>query len=261
MKKCKNCEIEVKEHRTYCSLKCRNIYVNKNIRDYNKNNDALKNKYLNEYYHNPKLCKECNRIIPYDKRNNTYCSDECLGKNINIKNRKGLKYDVSEIGLNNKLESIKKRHKINIDKYNLNPKRCKSCSILLPFQKRNQIFCDMKCKLEFINKNRTELQNYKKDCQFDFNLKDYPDEFEFDLIKENGWYKAKNHGDNLGGISRDHMFSINEGFKMNISTDIIKHPANCKLMIHNDNSSKWKKCSITIEKLKERIDIWNKKYN
>ena len=34
---------------------------------------------------------------------------------------------------------------------------------------------------------RTPLTNYRADCKFKFNLKDYPDEFDFDLIKQFGW--------------------------------------------------------------------------
>ena len=39
---------------------------------------------------------------------------------------------------------------------------------------------------------------------------------ELNLIKKYGWYKAKNHGNNLNGISRDHMLSIADGFKNSI---------------------------------------------
>ena len=36
MKKCKNieCNKEIEKNRIYCSFKCRNFYVNKNLRDY-----------------------------------------------------------------------------------------------------------------------------------------------------------------------------------------------------------------------------------
>lgn len=98
------------------------------------------------------------------------------------------------------------------------------------------------------------------DCRFNFNLSDFKEEFDFSLIKKYGWYKPKNRGDNLGGVSRDHMISIVEGFEKKISPKIISHPANCKLMVHNDNIRKYKNSSITIDELLERIDKWNKKY-
>ena len=186
--------------------------------------------------------KEFDTDIP--KKEKYYCSRSCANTRHHT--------EESKLKISKKLKII------------LDSKICLKCNSEFIPNRKSRKFCSTECvneyKKEYYRKNRTELQNYKKDCQFEFNLKYYPDEFEFDLIKENGWYKAKNHGDNLGGISRDHMFSINEGFKMNINPEIIKHPANCKLMIHNENSAKWKGCSITLEELKERIDIWNKKY-
>jgi hypothetical protein len=57
------------------------------------------------------------------------------------------------------------------------------------------------------------------------------------------------------------MISIKFGFENGISSDIINHPANCRLMIHNDNISKNFRCSITLEELLIRIENWNNKYN
>jgi hypothetical protein len=57
------------------------------------------------------------------------------------------------------------------------------------------------------------------------------------------------------------MFSISEGFKQNIDSEIISHPANCKLMVHNENSKKWKHSSISLEELKKRIIQWDLKYS
>ena len=121
-------------------------------------------------------------------------------------------------------------------------------------------FCCKECLKKWKQRNLTEYKKYRSDCQFRFSLSDYPNEFDFFLIKENGWYKASNHGNNLNGISRDHMYSVFDGFQNNIDPKIISHPANCKLMIHSENSSKHKKSSITLEELLERIKKWDKKY-
>lgn len=111
------------------------------------------------------------------------------------------------------------------------------------------------------DKLKREFRRYRNRCQFRFALKNFPLEFDFDLIKKFGWYKAKNRGNNIGGISRDHMYSVQDGFINNVDPAIISHPANCKLMPHGENSSKHNKSSITLEDLKKRIDKWNKKYN
>jgi len=94
------------------------------------------------------------------------------------------------------------------------------------------------------------------ESKFDFNVYEYPNKFDLDLIKKYGWYSASNRGNNLNGVSRDHMFSVKDGFKLKISPDIMKHPANCKLMIHKDNNLKKTNSTITIDELLERIKNW-----
>ncbi len=39
-----------------------------------------------------------------------------------------------------------------------------------------------------------------------------------------------------------------------------QHPANCNLLKHNENVSKYKSCSITLDELLTRIKMWNIKY-
>ena len=61
--KCKNieCENETIGKRIYCSLSCRNIFVNKYLRNYDKVSDIFTKKRIkkeNEYLLNPKNCKE-----------------------------------------------------------------------------------------------------------------------------------------------------------------------------------------------------------
>lgn len=80
------------------------------------------------------------------------------------------------------------------------------------------------------------------------------------LIEKYGWYKAKNHGDNLNGVSRDHMYSVMEGYRNNIDYNLISHPANCKLLKQTDNVSKRDNCSITLDELNKRIFEWDNKY-
>lgn len=51
----------------------------------------------------------------------------------------------------------------------------------------------------------------------------------------------------------DHQYSIFEGFKNNISPEIIGNIANLKMIPHYENSSKCSKCSLTIEELIAKI--------
>ena len=98
-----------------------------------------------------------------------------------------------------------------------------------------------------------KLRHYRNCCAFKFAMNSYPDEFDFELIKEHGWYSPSNKGNNLGGVSRDHMYSVKDGFENNVPPNLLAHPANCRLVIHNENVSKHKNSCITLDELKERI--------
>lgn len=52
----------------------------------------------------------------------------------------------------------------------------------------------------------------------------------------------------------DHIFSKIDGFKNNISPDIVSHPANLRIISLKENISKSSRSDITIEKLLEKID-------
>jgi len=94
-------------------------------------------------------------------------------------------------------------------------------------------------------------------CKFKFDVEFYPNEFNLNLINENGWY---NNHQNPNGVSRDHMFSISNGWKMNIPPRILRHPANCKLMLFEENNKKGGRSSINIDELLRKINMWDKKY-
>lgn len=105
------------------------------------------------------------------------------------------------------------------------------------------------------NPDMAAYQRYKINCQFHFNLGDFPEEFELKKVR-----KMFHPFKNKHGYTRDHMLSIFDGFNQNIDPKIISHPANCKLIKHSKNSSKNKKSSITLNVLQERIIDWDRKY-
>ena len=111
------------------------------------------------------------------------------------------------------------------------------------------------------NPNRIFYQQYRTDCKFNFSVYDYPDEFDLTLIDQFGWYKAKNRGDNIHGVTRDHMISVKFGWENKIDSKIISHPANCNILLHLDNVRKNRKNSISLAELLVKIDNWNIKYN
>ena len=109
---------------------------------------------------------------------------------------------------------------------------------------------------KFEESKKRGLDRYRQLCAFKFSLNDFPNEFNFNLIEEYGWYKAKNRGDNPNGVSRDHMYSVKDGFKNDVDPYYISHPANCRLMRHGDNNKKNTSSSITLEELIKRVDSW-----
>ena len=149
---------------------------------------------------------------------------------------------------------------------------CLACGKNFTYTKTNasreKRFCSRTCgtlwgRRALIEKTRAQrpaLINYRADCAFAFNLKDYPEEFDFSLVEQHGWYSAANRGNNLTGVSRDHMVSIRYGFDNTISAAHIGHPANCRLLTHSANVSKGTKNHITYEELLHRIAAWDQKY-
>lgn len=118
-------------------------------------------------------------------------------------------------------------------------------------------FCNKEHRTLYGRIQWTEKQQYAIDCDFKFALKDYPDKFDFELIEKYGWYKSGRYKDvNINGVSRDHIYSINEGFKNNIDPKIISHPANCQLLRHSDNSKKHSKSGILLKDLLLKISEW-----
>jgi len=92
-------------------IKDKNVIVGKNYieppKKEKKNVNKKKRKGILEenkqkYYSNPKYCKKCGELIPYEKKNNTYCNVTCLTTDQRrCKNRpdvKTLKHLVSSIG-------------------------------------------------------------------------------------------------------------------------------------------------------------------
>lgn len=216
---------------------------------YNGKYDILANRHkdvVKKYLKNPKLCATCNSGLEYNKKHNKFCSPSCAA----IYNNALKDYSKFKPG------PAKSKQLIN--------KNCKNCNSLFDTFNKNKIFCCRKCSIDFKNiplrERRTAWHNYRADCQFRFNIKDYPDEFKFNLIEAHGWYQASNRGNNLNGVSRDHMVSCRYGFDNNLPAEHLRHPANCELLIHNKNISKHTKNSITYEELLERIKIWNEKY-
>jgi len=264
---CKNieCENETTGKRIYCSLTCRNVFVNKYLRNYDKVSLAFEQKKKVreiEYLKDPKRCKFCNEIISFSKKNDNYsfCSHSCSASF----NNKSERSEETKVRISN---GIKNFIKINGIFGALSPKNsshetikiCTNCDGV--FSGKNKLFCSDKCRKIFNSIGVNKYSQYRVLSNFKFNLSDYKEEFDFILIEKYGWYSPSNKKNNLDGVSRDHMLSVREGFELGIDPKLISHPANCRLIKHTDNISKNKKSIITNEELLERIRKFEEKYN
>ena len=204
-----------------------------------------------------KICPRCNKSFiqmltcDHVKHQKKYCSDECA--------RSRKQTAETKVKIREKLNSYCEAHEKSLNNLVI---KCEYCSKLFKTRKRNQRFCSGVCSIA--SRRNSELfddyQMYKRFCKFRFALQSFPDEFDFDLIRKHGWYLPKNKGNNLHGVSRDHMISIKYGWLNQISPEIISHPANCKLLLHSDNIRKYTGSSMKLEDLVIRIETWEVKY-
>lgn len=209
------------------------------------------------------ICEHCHqqfnkmiKQIDLDKnRLPRFCSRSCANSRVHTKETKEK--------IRNSLLNVKY---VNGQRMPIPVKLCKECGKPLDLSKGiHRRYCSIECKRNHLNHIITDefrgtYTQYRRACSFKFNLADYPNEFDFNLINQYGWYSPKNKKDNPNGVTRDHMYSVREGLANNVSPWLLAHPANCKLMLHLDNLAKWKKSSITLDELKERIRVWESKY-
>lgn len=108
--------------------------------------------------------------------------------------------------------------------------------------------------------NLDEKSIYYLECRFSFDVYKYPKIIGYDLLQRYRFIPPDiSYIDRMKEIflHRDHMISISYGWKNNIPSEIISHPANCHIMFEKDNISKGDGISITLEELKERIEKWD----
>lgn len=80
-----------------------------------------------------------------------------------------------------------------------------------------------------------------------------------DMLTTHGVFNAKT---NSCGCVRDHMYGRRQGFAANIPPILLRHPANCQILLHADNIKKAKGSDYTISlqellvKIKEYKNKW-----
>lgn len=205
------------------------------------------------------FCENCNKDHNSEYGSGRFCSAKCA-RGFSTKNKRAeINQKVSAKLSGRKLSA---EHIKNIEngnnfnrKNNKIEKNCLNCNSLM-LCKVFQKFCTRTCWANYTEKTKEPFLLYRQRCNFDFKIEDYPDKFDLTLVEQYGWYSPANKRNNLNGVSKDHMVSVKTGFELGIDPNVIKHPANCKLMLHRENQNKNSKSSITVEDLLERINHW-----
>jgi hypothetical protein len=191
---------------------------------------ALRAKCQAKYYSNPKYCRHCSTMIPWEKNKNSFCNQSCAAS-----------YNNSHSAPNRKFGPSKKPKEVKAPYSTLYKCQCKHCGIEWRARKAKRICADH--EVLYSHGGRAKYW-------FTFNVYDYPELFNLDLIKQFGWRSKTNPN----GVSRDHRVSVNEAIKNNYNPFYIKHPLNCELMLFEQNNRKKTKSSIPFKELKRQID-------
>ena len=76
------------------------------------------------------------------------------------------------------------------------------------------------------------------------------------LLEHGIWHPTQNRN----GVVRDHIVSRKFGFDNRVFPEILRHPANCRILFHKNNSSKGPNCGLTLnqlfDKIKQYQDDW-----
>lgn len=207
------------------------------------------NRFEEKYFLSPKYCLQCSVEIPYSKRFNKFCNSSCAATYNNLNSSSDRKR-----GPLAKLYWLPKEERLK-ESGRLKRWTSKICG---PYSKLIKSTC-------FVCKEVSLGPKWKKFCSqhdenyshsqrakywFTFKLSDYPTLFDFSLLKKYGMRGPNNSN----GVVRDHRVSVAEAIKNNYDPFYIKHPLNCELMLHSDNSKKYIKSSVTYEELKRLVD-------
>lgn len=201
-----------------------------------------------EYSREPNLCSNisCGKELPYNKRNNKYCSRSCSATSNNLARSPSVKRGPT------KGSNIK-----NYPSCQVKFLSCHICQALFTYKgAKSTKYCSSDCRKEAtIKQTDSDKIAYRRRCSFNLDKLKHPTLFNDELIQLYGWYSPSNRGNNLTGLSWDHLYRINDGYQNNVDPKIMSHPANAELVPHSVNRSRTKSM-ITYDELLSRINLW-----
>jgi hypothetical protein len=224
----------IKSNRKYCSNSCANSCSNSNRTHSEETKAKIRETMLNKAGNQESKAETCETILSEDGNQST--KTKARGTILSEDGNQSTNTNIRKTASNKVATKVRK---------------CRTCRVNDIHEPRKLICED--CRMQY-------YEFYRPSCEFDFDVNDFQDEFDLTIVNELGWYSPSNRGNNLRGVSRDHVYSVKDGFINKVDYRLIKHPANCNLMVHSDNSSKHDGSGISLEALYERIAKWDVKY-
>lgn len=211
--------------------------------------------YLAKFQKSLKPCKHCGKLFKPNTGRLYFCNHSCSASYNNIKRGPRSTNTKQKIS-----SSLKENSQIKKSKKVLK-------EIVGPFSKLFVCTCKH-CKIKFVTRrkkqycvNHRELysSSNKLGYKFTFNVFQYPDLFNIDLLNTIGWFSPGGKAGkwNPEGLSRDHKVSVNEAIANNYDPYYITHPLNCELMPHTENNKKKTQSSITYAELRQLVDEYD----
>lgn len=226
-----------------------------------------------EYLKQPALCAQCKNVLPYGKRKNKFCSSSCAATFNNSGKVKSSKtrFKIAQKSAAQKgvvLTKTEGEYTIKNCRYCDKPITrigrvyCNNtCAVNHKLSKRKLRVCTI-CKAEFQSSTSRHLCNAHAQMfviskrvpyEFKFNVFDYPQLFDTNLIKQVGFKSRLNPN----GLVRDHKVSIHDAIKHEYDPYYISHVMNCQLITSRENLVKNSKSSISYTQLKQLVDDWD----
>jgi hypothetical protein len=237
------------------------------------------------YYTTPNRCDQCNTELNWFNRNNKFCGHGCSAIYSNSK-RVDDGYILSKETKSKITSSLYKFSAtktptilcVSCGKLHTSKEKAKNCCKLTKIKHQHikqeivgmytKIFlCTCKhcagkfyakSALQYCTNHRTESRNNRMFYKFNFNVYDFPELFDLDLLNKIGFYApgGKSGNWNPNGMSRDHKVSVSDAIKFGYDRFYISHPLNCELMPHKENTIKKGHSSISYSDLVKSVDMY-----
>lgn len=199
-------------------------------------------------------CQHCGKIMTEYFGTGKYCGYSCANSRVHSTTTK-LKISKSIAEFYDNASIQYKCHRYPVKLY-----FCINCNAPI-WSSRKQSYCSDSCKQlhlqykqfkKIIAKPTRQIYYYQ--CNFNFDVKDYPELFDLSLYDKYGYYDPIYNPD---GIIMDHKYSKYSGLSNCIDPYILAHPCNCELIRQSENSRKYTDNSITIDQLIFNIKQFN----